>query len=257
MDEFTLAKKLQNLQTIKPNTEWVAFNKSEILAKEFDQQNSFSLSNISAVFASALQAPQLIKVYASVAVVIFSAFGFVVASRNAMPGDALYAIRQAEEKVRLAVIMSPEQKTVAQVEQVSTRLDELDIVSKTGNNEEKKLAVISEAKKAVVEATKEIAKLSGEQQASLIGKLASKIQTVEKNSNAAIMDKDEPSFDSIYKFLAASEIKEFENNTKNLTIKQRDLLKKAKDFFAVNKYSEAYEMLMLIQPAPSDSSDSK
>lgn len=248
MDEFTLAKKIQILQSVKPNTEWVAFNKSEILSKEFEKKESFSLNSVASAITSALRVPQLVAAYASLAVVIFGGFGFVIASRNAMPGDTLYGIKQITEKAQMAMIMSPEQKTVAQVNQASTRLDELDIVSKQSDNEEKKLAVISETKKAVVEATKEIAKLSGEQQASLIGKLAAKIQTVEKNSNAAIMDKDEPSFESIYKFLAESEIKEFENNTKNLTVKQRALLEQAKDFFAVNQYSEALDKLYQIQP---------
>lgn len=251
MDEFTIAKKLQSLQSVKPTENWASLNKAEILTKQFEKEKTWfaSAKETMSVFSGIFQTYRLAPIYASLAVVIFSTFGVVLASRQAMPGDALYTIKQTEEKIQMAMIMSPEQKTVAQVEQVSTRLDELDTVSKqAANNPSKKLAVLNETKKAVVEATKEIAKLSEDQQASLIGKLAAKIQTVEKNTNAAIMDKDEPSFESIYKFLADSEIKEFESNEENLTLKQKNLLKQAKDFFDVSKYSEALDKLYQIQP---------
>jgi hypothetical protein len=69
------------------------------------------------------------------------------------------------------------------------------------------------------------------------------------------MDKDEPSFESIYKFLADSEIKEFESNIKNLTAKQRSLLRQAEDSFAVSKYSEALDTLYQIQPQPDTNTD--
>ena len=251
MDEFTIAKKLQSLQSVKPTENWVALNKADILAKQFEKDKAWSISAKEAIsiLNGFFQTPRLAPIYASLAVVIFSTFGVVLASRQAMPGDPLYAVKQTEEKIQMAMIMSPEQKTVTQVDQVSTRLDELNTVSQqAANNPGKKLAVLNETKKAVVEATKEIAKLSEAQQANLIGKLAAKIQTVEKNTNAAIMDKDEPSFESIYKFLAESEIKEFESNEKNLTLKQKNLLKQAKEFFVVNKYSEALDVLYQIQP---------
>lgn len=248
MDEFTLGKKLQNLQTIKPNTEWVAFNKAEILGKEFEAERAWSFEESFSTISSVFKVPRLASVYAGFALVVFGVFGTSLAARNAMPGDPLYAVKQTEENIKMAMIMSPEQKTVAQVDQASNRLDELDKVSKQTNNETQKIAAINETKKAVAEAAKEITKLSADQQASLIGKLATKIQDVEKTSNAAIMDKDEPSFDSIYKFLAESEIKEFDANIKNLTTKQKDLLQQAKDSFDVSKYSEALDTLYQIQP---------
>jgi len=92
----------------------------------------------------------------------------------------------------MAFILSPEQKTVAQLNQASTRLDELNAVSQqTAVNPSKKQAVLLETKKAVAQATKEItnANLSPEAQANLIGQIAVKIQAVEKNTNAVIMDK--------------------------------------------------------------------
>jgi hypothetical protein len=248
MDEFTLGKKLQNLQTIKPNTEWVAFNKSEILGKEFDSEQSWSFGESVSTISSIFKTPRLASVYAGLAFVVFGLFGVSLAARNSMPGDPLYAVKQAQENVQMAMIISPEQKTVAQVNQASNRLDELDKISKQTNNETQKIAAINETKKAIAEAAKEITKLSADQQASLIGKLATKIQDVEKTSNAAIMDKDEPSFDSIYKFLAESEIKEFDANIKNLTPKQKDLLQQAKDSFDVSEYGEALDTLYQIQP---------
>lgn len=256
MDEFTLSKKLKALQSVKPDKKWVDFAKANIVSQEFEKGKSFSISHtanqVFGLISNLSKTPQLVAVYSSITAVVFGGFMVLSVARNAVPGDMLYAVKQAEENIKMAMIISPEQKSVVQIEQASTRLDELDIVSKQVNNEEKKLAAISETKKAIAEATREIAKLSGDQQASLIEKLAIKIQTVEKNSNAVIMDKDESSFESIYKYLAESEIKEFDDNAKNLTVKQRDLLEQAKDFFAVNKYSDALDVLYQIQPDTND-----
>lgn len=248
IDEFNLIKKLQKFQSVKPNQEWVDFNKSQIIAKEFEKTKQASFQEIIFSIKSLVSVPRLASIYTAVALVVFSGFGIVIASKNAVPGDALYAVKQTEEKIRMAMTISPEQKTAAQMVQVSARLDELDIVSKQADNQEKKIVALEETKKAVVKATKEIASLSQSEQASLIGALASKIQEVEKTANAVIMEKDNPSFESIYKFLAESEIKEFEANEKNLTEKQISLLTQAKELFDVNKYSEALDLLYQIQP---------
>ena len=267
MDEFTIAKKLQAFKSVKPNENWVALNKANILAKEFEKtENRRAVasiqvqSQIQSVFSflgnyfrnlRAARTYRFAPIYSSLAVVIIGCLGLSFASRDALPGETLYTVRQTQEKIQMAFILSPEQKTVAQLNQASTRLDELNAVSQqTAVNPSKKQAVLLETKKAVAQATKEItnANLSPEAQANLIGQIAVKIQAVEKNTNAAIMDKDEPSFESIYKFLAENEIKELESNIQNLTLKQKDLLTQAKDFFSVNKYSDALDVLCQIQP---------
>jgi len=248
IDEFNLIKKLQKMQSVKPSQEWVDFNKSQIINKEFEKKQSASFQEIISSVRSLVSFPKLATIYTAITMIVFSGFGIVIASKNSVPGDALYIVKQAEEKIKIAMIVSPEQKTAAQIAQVSARLEELDIVSKQADNQEKKIAALNETKKAVVRATKEIAGLSKNEQASLISALAGKIQEVEKTANAVIMEKENPNFESIYKFLAESEIKEFEANEKNLTEKQKSLLDQAKEFFEVNKYSEALDLLYQIQP---------
>jgi hypothetical protein len=249
MDELTLGKKIGQLRQIKPDTAWVSSAKSQIVQITFEKDTKPSFGTMASGIFNYIRQPQLATALASFVVFVTGSVTFAaIAAQDAVPGEPLYAVKQVEESLRIASIFSPQQKSIAQIEQASIRLDELDKVSKQSENQEKKLAAITETKKAISQAAKEIATLPAEEQASLIGQLANKIQTVEKNTNAAIMDDSEPSYESIYKFLADSEIKELDANAKNLTTKQKGLLSTAKGLFDVQKYSEALDLLYQIQP---------
>jgi hypothetical protein len=258
MDEFTLGKKIGTLRQIKPNAEWAALAKSQIVQITFEKDTRPSFGSIASNVFTYIRQPQLATAFASFALFVMGSVSFAaIAAKDAVPGEPLYAVKQAEESLKMAMTTSSQQKSIAQIEQASTRLDELDKVSKQSENQEKKLAAITETKKAVTKAAQEIATLPAEEQASLMGQLVSKIQAVEKNTNAAIMDDSEPSYESIYKFLADSEIKELESNAKNLTTNQKRLLSTAKGLFDVQKYSEALDKLYQIQPNATDNTNTK
>jgi Na+/phosphate symporter len=252
MDEFTLGKKIGELKQIKPNAQWVSLAKSQIVQTTFEKNVKPSFREVAFNMFNYIKQPQLVTALASFALFTIGSVSFAaVAAKDAVPGEPLYIVKHAQESLRMATITSPQQKVIAQFERASIRLDELDKVSKQSeNNQDKKLAAITEIKKAVTQATKDIASLPADEQASLIGQLANKIQTVEKNTNAAIMDDKEPSYESIYKFLADSEIKELDANAKNLTTNQKRLLSQAKGLFDVQKYSEALDVIYQIQPQP-------
>jgi predicted negative regulator of RcsB-dependent stress response len=62
------------------------------------------------------------------------------------------------------------------------------------------------------------------------------------------MDNASEDYQTFYKILAESQIKEFEANINNLTAEQKSLLKSAKESFDVSDYSRAVETLYQIQP---------
>jgi len=256
MDEFTLIKNLEKLQTVKPRQEWVVSAKAQILEKQFEAAPKASFVDVFSTVFGALRQPRFATAFSAIVLVLAGSFT-VVSARDAVPGDALYAVKQMQEKVMISFITSPEQKTIAKVEQVSNRLAELDKVSKQSENQERKIAAVTETKKALSQAAKEIAKLPEDQKAGLIEILAVKIEQVEKSTDTAIMDKTEPSYQEIYKFLADSEIKELEANEQNLTAKQKELLTTAKEFFVVEKYSEALDAVYQIQPNNTNTEDNQ
>jgi hypothetical protein len=63
------------------------------------------------------------------------------------------------------------------------------------------------------------------------------------------MSDESEDYQTFYKILAESEIKEFEANINNLTTDQKSLLEQAKEYFAVSSYNQAVETLYQIQPS--------
>jgi hypothetical protein len=145
-------------------------------------------------------------------------------------------------------MLSPEQQAVAQVKRADRKLSELDKIAEGSENQGKLAAGIAEVQKALVVASKELAKLPEGQKAELVTNIVSKITKIEKTTNAAIMNEKSEGYQEFYKFLAESEINELEANVKNLTRAQLNLLAKAIESFGNNDYSKALELLHQIQP---------
>ena len=180
---------------------------------------------------------------------IVAVFGFaLVTSQNTVPGDGLYSMKQAYEQVRIS-FMSPQDKAVAQVEQADQRLSELDKITEQSQNQGEKLAAgIAEVQKALAVASKQLSNLPEKQKAELVGNIVSKINKIEKTTNAAIMGNDNENYQAFYKSLAESEINDFQSNVKNLTANQKNLLIQAEESFKVSDYANAVELLHQIQP---------
>jgi hypothetical protein len=246
MEEIQLIKKLELLKATKPNNEWVSLVKRDIMNKQFEAPVATFASVLNTI-GSAFETPKaLVPVLASLLVGVF---GFaLVTAQNTVPGDGLYSLKQAYEQIRISML-SPEEKAVAQVEQVNDRLTELDKITEGSENQEKKLAAgIIEFQKALVVASKQLSKLPESQKAELVGSIVSKIEKIEKTTNAAIVDNESEDYQAFYKFLAESEIKELEANAKNLTVNQLNLLSQAKENFDVGDYAKAVDVLYQIQP---------
>ena len=235
MDEFTLIKKLESLKTVKPSENWVSLSKVKILSQEFDNQ-SFSL-------LSYFKQPRLVSAFASF-LLLFSITPFIFA-QNALPGERLYGLKKAGETIKYAF---EQDKSAVQLEKVQSRLVELDRITEQSENQGYKLAAgIKETKQAVNKATKELSKIPESQKAAMAEKIITQITAIEKKTNAAIMDTDKD-YQDLYKFYVENEIKEFEQNQENLNEEQLELFLKAKELIEQEKYSEALEKILEIQP---------
>ncbi|MDD3101604.1 MAG: DUF5667 domain-containing protein [Patescibacteria group bacterium] len=56
--------------------------------------------------------------------IFITGFGTVFAAKNTIPGDLLYPVKRASEKVRMALILDKSQKTVLKAEILANRLSE-------------------------------------------------------------------------------------------------------------------------------------
>lgn len=238
------------MKSVKPNSQWVSFAKKNIMMKQFEEsvETRATFASIFNTIGHAFETPKvLMPVLSGLIVAVFGIA--IVTSQDTLPGDNLYSLKQVYETARISML-SPEAQAVAKVEQADTRLTELDKISKESENQGKKLAAgIVEVQKALSVASAELSKLPESQKAELVQNIVSKISKIEKTTNASIMDNESEDYQTFYKILAESEIKEFEANINNLTAAQKSLLKHAKESFDVSAYSTAIEMLHQIQPA--------
>lgn len=246
MDEMQLIKKLELLKETRPNAEWASLAKREIMGKVFEAEAP------RATFASVLNAVGSVfetpRVFApALAGLIVAVFGFALITAQTVPGDRLYSLKNSWDDFRIST-MSPAERAVAQVERADQKLSELDKITEASENQGKLAAGIAEVQKALVVASKELAKLPESQKAELVTNIVSKISKIEKTTNAAIMDEKNEDYQEFYKFLAESEIKELDANVKSLTIAQLNLLAEAKESFAVADYAKAVEIIYQIQP---------
>ena len=248
MEEIKVIKNLEAMKAVKPNLEWVAFSKKNIMTKQFEETSTVTtFASIFNTIGSAFETPKVLM--PALSGLIVSVFGFAMITAQTLPGDNLYSLKQAVETARIS-FMSPEAQAVAKVEQADTRLTELDKISKESENQGKKLAAgIVEVQKALSVASTQLSKLPENQKAELVSNIVSKISKIEKTTNASIMSNESEDYQTFYKILAESEIKEFEANINNLTADQKSLLEQAKEYFAVASYNQAVETLYQIQPS--------
>ncbi len=244
MEEINIIKKLESLKETKPNSEWVAFAKRDILSKEFvKEKESFSFTTFISTLSHAFETPKVLAPVLSGMIVVV--FGFaLVSSQNTMPGDNLYSLKKAYNQVATSLLPA-DQQAVARINQADELLAQLDSIAKSNDNGNIE-ATTEEVKKAISVASREITKVSEEQQGELAGQLVSRVSEVEKTTNASIMDSE--SEEIIYSVFIKSEIKEFEGND-NLTESQLELLNNAKEYFELGDYASAMTALYSIQPA--------
>ncbi len=250
MEEIKIINKLESLKAVKPNKDWVLSAKKMIVSKQFEREVSAANATFASFNFVSLCRKTAVPTFAAIATLLA---GFTVyVAQNSLPGDSLYAVKQATESMQVGMMSSKDQ-SVAKVAQAEERLDELDNITKQSENQGSKLAAgISATQKALSVASKELSNLSDSQKGEMAGALVKKINQIEKTTNASIIDNKSSDYTELYKSFAETQIQEIEKNESNLTAKQKSLLKSAKESFAVENYSGAIDYIYQIQPEASN-----
>ena len=218
MEEKEIISQLKTLRKIKPDKKWVLLTKDRILGQEKAPFFSFFLK----------------PAYAGL-LLIFIFFGLFGFSQNSLPGDPLYTIKKAVEKIEGAFV-EEDKKSNYQIELAKKRLEELKILAET--NRVKKLpSAFKEVRESTVEATKNLAKTKKIDQkiiANLLEFENTKKDIEEKvlATQIGIDEKENPA-KIVIEFL----ISDLEK--RSLTEEQKNLFEKAKEDFEKGDYSQA------------------
>lgn len=222
MEERDIIRNLRKLKEIKPEKNWVFFTKERILGKT---TSYFSLSQ-----------PLTMGVFSLL--IFLGLFGF---SQKSLPGEPLYYIKKAGEKIE-AMVLSAEEKPLVNLEIATKRLEELSEVVKR-NDAKKLVSAISEVQNSVSEATKTLGKTKkiDKEIIQKVLEITKKQTEVEEALGTKISPEEE---ENPAKITAQYLISDLENRT--LTEKQQEILAKAKDYFENEDYTNALEQLWLL-----------
>ncbi|MDD5639958.1 MAG: hypothetical protein PHR47_04165 [Candidatus Pacebacteria bacterium] len=240
MTEYEVIKKLESMKKIKPDNNWVNFSKQNIVSKTFESEPTSGLKDVFIeLFGIVVNRPKLALAYSFLVCLLFGTI-FIF---NSPYGNDLAQLASVVSGTKTERSISPEEKLLAVIQDTELKMDE--IVAESKEKGETQV----ETKKILADASEKLKSLPDDQKARFADTVVAKVKTLEKNSNAVIMNEKEPVVQEFYQVIAENEIKELESNAKNLTDEQKVILKKAKDFFDVKKYGEALEELYKIQPA--------
>ena len=140
MTEKEVIAKIQKLEQIGPEKDWILATKTQILGVDATATPFFVFSSQRLAFAGLL-----------VLLLLVGVFGF---AQNSLPGDFLYPVKKMTERGQ-EVFVSETDKPKLKLELANKRLDELTRVAET--NKVKKLApAIKEFEASILEAAKEL-----------------------------------------------------------------------------------------------------
>lgn len=222
MEEKELIVKIRELRQIKPNQNWVIFNKRQILAKESERGFEFLQFFLLRPFSISLM----------IIFVVFGAFGF---AQNSLPGDLLYPIKKFTEKSQI-VFVSGKEKSKIDLELTNKRLEELNQI--TQKNEVKKIVpAINEFQSSVSKAAKNLIKSKNVDKKIIeeTKRIVETKETIERTLGTNIGGEEE--VENISKVVVERLIKDLEKRT--LTESQGRIFEEAKNFFENENCSEA------------------
>lgn len=144
-----LAQKLKQVKNLtaggQPDQGWVLSNKEILMSQVRPNQLAKSTTKINQEriyyfeYFNNLFKQNVLKPATAFMVVIFVLLGYsatVTVAGDSLPGDILYPVKTAREKVQLVLTLKDEEKVSLQMSFVSLRTDELQRMAKTADNKE-------------------------------------------------------------------------------------------------------------------------
>lgn len=257
MNDAEIIKNLKALKSIEPNKDWEIYTRSEILSQR-PKETVKPKVNYGSVFSSWMHRPAFASAV-SFAFLLSVATGTFVASRDTLPGDALYGVKKISENVEVA-LASQQDKTAMKLELVDKRLEELSRVTKEEDNQGERLAAsIEQTQNSISEVSKALQEASEDEREELAEIVVPKIETfktekktIEESLNAVIMDEAEeelvesarPYYNIYIKNQIEILIADIESRT--LTEEEQEMLAEAKDCLKEEDLSKAFEIVSRI-----------
>jgi hypothetical protein len=248
MEEKDLITKLTLLKEIRPRENWVIFAKTRILAdsrpiaadKAVRSQESNILGD---VFATLSFFRYMTKPAYVLPLLLVFVFGGVTlqASKNSLPGDALFSVRSAIEKA-----------TMNNLELAQTRLGDLKKIAQN-NNVRNLSETIKEFKANVEKVSKNVALLVDKEPGKALQAGMELVQlqkdkaAIEQVLGAALDGDTEKELKSATKYLVENELEDL--LTRTLTEEQQDLLEEGIMAYQAEDYELALEMVWKISNA--------
>jgi len=144
-----LIQKLNQVKNLtaggQPDQSWVLSNKEVLMSQVQPNQLAEASAKISSdriyyfEYFNNLFKQNVLKPATAFMVVVFVLLGYsatVTVAGDSLPGDMLYPIKTAREKVQLVLTLKDEEKVSLQMSFVSNRANELQKLAKTANNKE-------------------------------------------------------------------------------------------------------------------------
>lgn len=238
MTEKQLIAKLQKLNQIKPNQDWVILAKNQILGVEPAKREE--TKGILEILPSLFRQRKLAYAFATMFLVMFGMFGF---AQYTLPGDMLFTVKKITEQSQAALVGADVLKNSMDV--LDKRSQEL--VKAVKENKENNIpSAINEVKQGIADATKNITDALKENPES-IKDLAIEVRKIEENKEqlrALGIDISATENVDLYQMLDEQEIASLEAST--LSEEQQTALAEIKALYEEEKYLEAFEKILLI-----------
>ncbi|MBI2123913.1 MAG: hypothetical protein HYU04_01605 [Candidatus Wildermuthbacteria bacterium] len=255
MEEKDLITKLTLLKEIRPRENWVIFAKSKLFAEtrgintlNYAEKSRSLVGDVFATLsffrymgkvAFALRAMAAKPAYVLPLLLVF-VFGGVTlqASKNSLPGDALFSVRSAIEKA-----------TMNNLELAQTRLGDLKKIAQN-NNVRNLSETIKEFKANVEEVSKNVALLVDNKPGKALQAGMELVQlqkdkaAIERVLGAALDGDTEKELKSATKYLVENELEDL--LTRTLTEEQQDLLEQGIMAYQAEDYELAFEKVWMI-----------
>ena len=178
MTEKQLFSKIKKLKNLRPSQDWLVSGRQDLINHIADEEKEFkTLDRFFDWFWYHRLQPSMLAV-CMLLIIGAGPLLTVKAAQSSLPGDLLYAVKKAAEKVQVS-IASDDAKAQIQVDFASRRIEELERITEDSFSSEEKTArskeVIADLKSSIAEATEAVESMPKEQIA-VIAKKTKKIE---------------------------------------------------------------------------------
>ncbi len=231
--ERQLINRIKELKDIKPQEDWVALAKKNVLGEEMSKKQ---------IFINPFPFFKPIVATLTIFLIVFGLFGY---AQNSVPGDFLYTIKKIAEKSQFAFV-SEENMPEVSLQLANRRLEELTRILET--NQVAKLApAINEFQASVSEAAKNISRMETTSSDSIaVQNIVDKSKEIEEKveeMRALGVVIDSGSLQGVSNKLEVKLlISDLE--TRSLTEEQEEILILMKELYEEEKYGEALQLLL-------------